>query len=327
MEVKLFPNSQLGPDEDVLEQARSGAPVAVVVDGGRLAVYQKELGILGAPYLASGYDGIRKVVTSPLFWDWADALNKSAGPADPVLQLVAGRAAIVDRQAGQHARRSGRCAHAHARRAGLDRHHQGDGRHADADGLDRCLFGAADEHDRRGRGAASRRLRLQALRGHQEPDLHAPHQPDHRPGHQRAAGSTGLPDDMQKMLQGRGAQGRRRRLLRHAGLARPDRGRPEGQGHDGRAYRRRRRSRRPPRASTTSSATAISTSKWNRCWATRRGLAPRPAGTQLSPGRPGSCVMPKRLAQIEYATGGADPGRHRAFWSSSPPSCASSTIR
>ena len=37
IEVKLFPNSQLGPDEDVLEQARAGAPVAVVVDGGRLA--------------------------------------------------------------------------------------------------------------------------------------------------------------------------------------------------------------------------------------------------------------------------------------------------
>ena len=63
MEIKLFPNSQLGPDEDVLEQARAGAPVAVVVDGGRLAVFVNEFGVLGAPFLASGYDGIRKVVT------------------------------------------------------------------------------------------------------------------------------------------------------------------------------------------------------------------------------------------------------------------------
>ena len=59
IEVKLFPNSQLGPDEDVLEQARAGAPVAVVVDGGRLAVFVNEFGVLGAPYLASGYEGIR----------------------------------------------------------------------------------------------------------------------------------------------------------------------------------------------------------------------------------------------------------------------------
>lgn len=79
LEVKLFPNSQLGPDEDVLEQARAGAPVAVVVDGGRLAVFQSEFGVLGAPFLASGYDGIRKVVTSDLFEGWADALNQGSG--------------------------------------------------------------------------------------------------------------------------------------------------------------------------------------------------------------------------------------------------------
>lgn len=79
IEVKLFPNSQLGPDEDVLEQARAGAPVAVVVDGGRLAVFQKEFGVLGAPYLASGYDGIRKVVTSDLFEEWVGKLREASG--------------------------------------------------------------------------------------------------------------------------------------------------------------------------------------------------------------------------------------------------------
>lgn len=79
IEVKLFPNSQLGPDEDVLEQARAGAPVAVVVDGGRLAVFQKEFGVLGAPFLASGYDGIRKVVTSEMFEEWVKKLHDASG--------------------------------------------------------------------------------------------------------------------------------------------------------------------------------------------------------------------------------------------------------
>jgi tripartite ATP-independent transporter DctP family solute receptor len=79
IEVKLFPNSQLGPDEDVLEQARAGAPVAVVVDGGRLANFVPEFGVLGAPYLASGYDGIRKVVTSPLFEEWVKKLHDASG--------------------------------------------------------------------------------------------------------------------------------------------------------------------------------------------------------------------------------------------------------
>ncbi|MCB9994300.1 MAG: TRAP transporter substrate-binding protein DctP [Hyphomicrobiaceae bacterium] len=79
LEVKLFPNSQLGPDEDVLEQARAGAPVAVVVDGGRLAVFQNEFGVLGAPFLASGYDGIRKVVTSDMFEGWVKNLHDGSG--------------------------------------------------------------------------------------------------------------------------------------------------------------------------------------------------------------------------------------------------------
>ncbi len=79
IEVKLFPSSQLGPDEDVLEQARSGAGVAVLVDGGRLAPFVKEFGVLGAPYLANNFDEMRKVVTSPLFEGWAQKLGKASG--------------------------------------------------------------------------------------------------------------------------------------------------------------------------------------------------------------------------------------------------------
>ena len=78
LEIKLFPNSQLGSDEDVLEQARAGVPVAVVVDGGRLAVFQNEFGVLGAPFLASGYDGIRKVVMSDMFEGWVKDLNSGS---------------------------------------------------------------------------------------------------------------------------------------------------------------------------------------------------------------------------------------------------------
>jgi tripartite ATP-independent transporter DctP family solute receptor len=77
--VRLFPSSQLGKDEDVLEQARAGAGVGVVVDGGRLAVFVKEFGILGAPYLAQGYDDVRKLVTSPLFETWVEKLREASG--------------------------------------------------------------------------------------------------------------------------------------------------------------------------------------------------------------------------------------------------------
>lgn len=79
VEIRIFPASQLGKDEDVLEQARTGAPNAVVVDGGRLAVYVEEFGVLGAPYLASGFEGVRKVVTSDLFETWVEKLKEEAG--------------------------------------------------------------------------------------------------------------------------------------------------------------------------------------------------------------------------------------------------------
>lgn len=79
VEIKLFPGSQLGPDEDVLEQARAGAGVAVVVDGGRLGAYVKELGILGAPYVAKDFDELRKLVTSPLFEEWVAKLRTASG--------------------------------------------------------------------------------------------------------------------------------------------------------------------------------------------------------------------------------------------------------
>jgi tripartite ATP-independent transporter DctP family solute receptor len=79
IEIKLFPGSQLGSDEDVLEQARAGAGVAVVVDGGRLGAYVKELGILGAPYVAKDYAQLRKLITSPLFEEWVGKLRNASG--------------------------------------------------------------------------------------------------------------------------------------------------------------------------------------------------------------------------------------------------------
>jgi TRAP-type C4-dicarboxylate transport system substrate-binding protein len=51
----------------------------VVVDGGRLAAFVNEFGVLGAPYLASGYDGIRKVVVSDKFEEWVKKLHDTSG--------------------------------------------------------------------------------------------------------------------------------------------------------------------------------------------------------------------------------------------------------
>jgi TRAP-type C4-dicarboxylate transport system substrate-binding protein len=42
-------------------------------------VFQNEFGVLGAPFLASGYDGIRKVVTSDMFEEWVQTLADGSG--------------------------------------------------------------------------------------------------------------------------------------------------------------------------------------------------------------------------------------------------------
>ena len=76
--VRIFYGSQLGSDEDILEQARAGANVAVVIDGGRLSFYAPPFGILAAPYLVEDRHQARALVTSPLFNTWEDQLKKAA---------------------------------------------------------------------------------------------------------------------------------------------------------------------------------------------------------------------------------------------------------
>ena len=78
LSIKIFPGSQLGKDEDVLEQARAGANVAVLVDGGRLAPFVKDFGILGAPYLVDNFDQVLRLTSSPLYKGWVDKLRNSA---------------------------------------------------------------------------------------------------------------------------------------------------------------------------------------------------------------------------------------------------------
>jgi len=78
LQIRIFPGSQLGKDEDVLEQARAGANVAVLVDGGRLAPFVKEWGIMGAPYLVDNYEQILKLESTPLFRSWVEKLRNAS---------------------------------------------------------------------------------------------------------------------------------------------------------------------------------------------------------------------------------------------------------
>ena len=77
--IRIFPGSQLGSDEDIIEQIKAGAGTALITDGARLEIYTKQFGVLNAPYIAKNFAEMRKVVTSPLFNEWSAHLRDNSG--------------------------------------------------------------------------------------------------------------------------------------------------------------------------------------------------------------------------------------------------------
>lgn len=77
--IEVFPNSQLGSDEDVVEQIRSGANIAILIDAGRLSEYQPELGILSAPYLVDEHTQYDQITSTDLYAEWVDSLADNSG--------------------------------------------------------------------------------------------------------------------------------------------------------------------------------------------------------------------------------------------------------
>ncbi|MDO5405820.1 MAG: C4-dicarboxylate TRAP transporter substrate-binding protein [Eubacteriales bacterium] len=67
LQVEVYSGSQLGSDEDVLEQAIVGAGVGVITDPGRLSNYVYDFGVLQAPYIASDYDEVLKLFEIPTY--------------------------------------------------------------------------------------------------------------------------------------------------------------------------------------------------------------------------------------------------------------------
>lgn len=74
LKVNIFPSSQLGPEEDIIEQAKLGANVGTITDSGRLSEYVKELGVVGMAYVASSYEEMKKIVESEQYKLWLEML-------------------------------------------------------------------------------------------------------------------------------------------------------------------------------------------------------------------------------------------------------------
>lgn len=79
LEITVFPSSQLGNDEDVIEQAIQGDAVAVNTDAARMGTYVKDMGILMMGFFADSYDECNKITQTKKFKSWEDELAKKHG--------------------------------------------------------------------------------------------------------------------------------------------------------------------------------------------------------------------------------------------------------
>jgi TRAP-type C4-dicarboxylate transport system substrate-binding protein len=75
LKVVVYPDGQLGQDEDIMEQAILGGDVAFNTDAGRLGVRVKEMGIVLAPYLFDTPAEAKKFMDSDLFGKWKKQLE------------------------------------------------------------------------------------------------------------------------------------------------------------------------------------------------------------------------------------------------------------
>ena len=73
--VTIYPSSQLGAEEDMIDQALQGMGIAVLTDAGRLSSYVKDIGILNMAYFVDNYEDGMKVMDTETFKGWDAELH------------------------------------------------------------------------------------------------------------------------------------------------------------------------------------------------------------------------------------------------------------
>jgi tripartite ATP-independent transporter DctP family solute receptor len=77
--IQVFPSSQLGDTQNMMDQAQAGANVGTFVEGSRVSPFVKEFNVLVAPYAFKSVDELAKFVETPTFAAWNEQLRKKTG--------------------------------------------------------------------------------------------------------------------------------------------------------------------------------------------------------------------------------------------------------
>ncbi len=77
--VQIFPSSQLGDTQAMMDQAAAGAGVGTFVEASRVAVHVPNFNVLVAPYVFTNVDEIAKFAETDTFAKWNEALRAKTG--------------------------------------------------------------------------------------------------------------------------------------------------------------------------------------------------------------------------------------------------------
>ena len=91
VKIELYTSSQLGVEEDIIEQIRAGANVGQSTDTARLANYVPEIGVLNCPYFLEDADEINKFIQTDMAKGWVDQLATDFGIRPLAMNFVYGK--------------------------------------------------------------------------------------------------------------------------------------------------------------------------------------------------------------------------------------------
>ena len=74
LEIKVFPSAQLGVEEDIIEQIRSGVNVGQNTDSARLGNYVPDIAVMNAPYFVNSIEEVKKLNELPTVKKWIQEL-------------------------------------------------------------------------------------------------------------------------------------------------------------------------------------------------------------------------------------------------------------
>lgn len=79
LRMLVFHSSQLGIEEDIIEQLRQGVPLGQNTDGARLGNYVRELGVFNGPYFVEDYAAVERLASLPIVQGWIERLAQQYG--------------------------------------------------------------------------------------------------------------------------------------------------------------------------------------------------------------------------------------------------------